>query len=66
MHDGPAICQQEVIEVPKCMIVKFSGCIDCYNLKCYNHILKKIISDRFDFVHGMLLRPELMTHELWK
>jgi hypothetical protein len=20
----------------------------------------------FDFVHGMLLRPELMTNELWK
>ena len=47
MIDGLEISQQEVVEVPRCMSVKFSGSIDSFNLKYYNQKIDKIIDGGF-------------------
>jgi anti-anti-sigma factor len=47
MITGLEISQQEVVEVPKCMVVKFKGYIDTYNTMEYYNQINKIIDDGF-------------------
>jgi|GEM_PF-5804158 len=49
MIAGLEISQQAVVEVPRCMRVKFSGSIDTCNLKYYNQKIDKIFV--MGFVH---------------